>query len=81
MPHTHQINIPDVSVEPGTSQHTNKSAYFVGSGIAALAGLVEALRLIHQLLLTPHHFAELVELLIHRRALAFDAQHLSTKEG
>ena len=44
MPHTHQINIPDVSVEPGTSQHTNKLAYFVGSGIAALAGAAFLIR-------------------------------------
>lgn len=44
MPNTHQSNNSDVSVEPNTIQFNCRKAYFVGSGIASLAGAVFLIR-------------------------------------
>jgi len=45
MLHTHQSNNADVSVVvPGTPQPNNRKAYFVGSGIASLAGAAFLIR-------------------------------------
>ena len=44
MQHTHQSGKPDVSVEPGITQSNKRKAYFVGSGIASLAGAAFLIR-------------------------------------
>jgi oleate hydratase len=44
MQNTHQSDKTDVSVEPRTTQHNKRKVYFVGSGIAALAGAVFLIR-------------------------------------
>ncbi len=44
MQHVQQSTKPDVSVEPGTTQHNKRKAYFVGSGITSLAGAAFLIR-------------------------------------
>lgn len=41
---TYQSNKPDVSVEASTTSPNNRKAYFVGSGIASLAGAAFLIR-------------------------------------
>ena len=44
MLHTHQSHETDGSVEPSTLSPTNRKAFFVGSGIASLAGAAFLIR-------------------------------------
>jgi oleate hydratase len=44
MLHTHQSNNADVSVVSGTPPPNDRKAYFVGSGIASLAGAAFLIR-------------------------------------
>jgi oleate hydratase len=44
MTNNHQSNKSDVSVEPNTFRQNSRKAYFVGSGIAALAGAAFLIR-------------------------------------
>jgi len=44
MQHTYQSSEPDVSVGPGTTPPNKRKAYFVGSGIASLAGAAFLIR-------------------------------------
>ncbi len=44
MQRTHQDNIADVSVESVNTRHNNSKAYFVGRGIASLAGAAFLIR-------------------------------------
>ncbi len=44
MQHIPQINISEASVELGTKPPSNRRAYFVGSGIASLAGAAFLIR-------------------------------------